>query len=473
MRKVVGANKENLILQFYGEAMLMAIMGLVFAFLIVVLSLPAFAALAAKKFDLGTIWNWRFMGGMLLLTVVTALISGSYPAVFLASFQPIKILRGKISGYDGTAFFRKSLVIFQFSISLILIVSTILVYNQMTFMKEKELGFDKEHLVYIPFRGKTNQYYQVLKTQLLNDKRIINVTGTNYYPANIGSNSSGAEWDGKDPNLEVLVSVARVAFDYVETMKIEMAEGRSFSQNFSSDTTNAFLINEEMARIMGGGSVVNKRFDFGVEGTIVGVMKNYHFQSVSEHIEPLAIRCSLRNINYILIRLAPGDIKSSLDIVEKTWKQIVANYPFEYRFLNEELNERYEFGDRVSDLLKYFAVLAIVIACLGLFGLASYSAEQRTKEMGIRKVLGASMGGLIMLMSRDFSKWVLISNLIAWPISWYVMDKWLSDFAYRISISWSTFVIAGIMTLIIAMLTVLYQSIRAATANPVESIKYE
>jgi len=410
---------------------------------------------------------------MIALTFITGIISGSYPAMFLSSFQPIKILRGKISSSDKAALFRKILVVFQFTISLILIVSTILVYNQMQFMKEKDLGFDQEHLIYIPLRGETNAYFDVLKSELLTDKKILNVTGTNSHPSHIGSNSSGADWDGKDPNLEVLVSMAWVSFDYVETMRIEMVEGRSFSKKFTTDTASAYLINEEMARIMGGGSVVNKRFDFSVEGTIIGVMKDYHYQSVSEHIEPLAIQCSLENLYYILIRLSAGDIPGAIDFVESTWNRIVPNYPFQYRFLDEDLNDQYAVGERVSNLLKYFAVLAIVIACLGLFGLASFTAEQRTKEMGIRKVLGASIGALIVLMSRDFTKWVLIANLIAWPVSWYVMDQWLNDFAYRINIGWETFVLAAVITITIALLTVLYQSVRAATANPVDSIKYE
>ncbi len=473
MRKVVGAKKENLVLQFYGESILMAFIGLVCALIIVALLLPAFGTLADKSFEMNLLWDWQFIIGMIVLTLVTGIISGSYPAMFLSSFQPIRILRGKISNSDKAALFRKVLVVFQFTISLILIVSTVMVYNQLQFMKEKDLGFDQEHLIYIPLRGDTNTYYDILKNELLLDKKIVNVTGTHHYPAHIGSNSSGVKWDGKDPDLKVLVSMARVGFDYVETMKIEMVEGRSFSREFSTDTASAFLINEEMARIMGGGSVVEKRFDFDRDGFIIGVMRDYHFQSVDEHIEPLAIRCSLRDINYLLIRLSAGNITAAIDFVEATWKRIVPNYPFDYRFLDEDLNDQYAVGDRVSNLLKYFAVLAVVIACLGLFGLASFTAEQRTKEMGIRKVLGASIGGLVLLMSRDFAKWVLLANLIAWPISWYVMDQWLNDFAYRITIGWQTFVFAAIVTLIIALLTVLYQSIRAATANPVDSIKYE
>jgi ABC-type lipoprotein release transport system permease subunit len=224
---------------------------------------------------------------------------------------------------------------------------------------------------------------------------------------------------------------------------------------------------------MGKQSVVDQRFEFGVDGTIVGVMKDFHYQSVENNIEPLALRVDPQRMNYMIIRLAAGDLQDGINFVETTWKNIVSNYPFEYRFFDQEIEDLYSNWNRISDLLKYFAVLAIAIACLGLFGLASFMAEQRTKEIGVRKVLGATTGSLVMLMSKDFTKWVLIANLIAWPISYYILDKWLENFAYRIYIGIESFILAGVLALFIALLTVMYQSISAATANPVDSIKYE
>jgi len=473
LRKVVGAKKQNLIFQFYGESILMAFIGLLFALVLIALILPTFSNLADKQFSLSDLMQWEFIAGMFAVTILTGIISGSYPAIFLSAFQPVKILSGKLTRGKTNTFFRKVLVVFQFSISLILIVSTFLIYNQLHFMKEKELGYDKEHLIYIPLRGDAGESYAVLKDQLLKDEKVKNVTGTWHPPTQIGSNSSGVDWDGKDPDLDVLVSMSTVDFGYVETMKIDLLEGRPFSKSFSTDTATAYLINEALMKIMGKPSVVNERFEFQVDGFIIGVMKDYHYQSVERNIEPLAIRVDPDRVRFAVIRLASGDIPEGLKYVEDTWNQVVANYPFEFRFVDQDIDRNYAGWDRVSSLLKYFAILAIFIACLGLFGLASFTAEQRTKEMGVRKVLGASTSSLMVLMSKEFTKWVLIANIIAWPVSWYMMNTWLKDFAYRIDIGIGTFVMAAVVALLIALMTVSFQSFKAATSNPVDSIKYE
>jgi len=474
LRKVVGAMKKNLISQFYGESILMAFIALFFSLIFVALLLPGFSTLADKDFSITTLLKWEFITGMFAVTLITGIISGSYPALFLSAFQPVKILRGGLSTGAKGALFRKVLVVIQFSLSIILIVGTVIVYNQLKFMKEKELGYDKEHLIYIPLRGETDKFYEVLKNELVNGEFVVNASGTNHQPTHIGSNSSGGEWDGKDPELRVLISFNAVAFDYTETMKIEILEGRSFSKSFTTDTSSAFLINEELAKIMGFPSAVNQRFSFlGKDGKIIGIMKNYHFQSLRNSIEPLAVHVSPEEVNYSVIRLAAGDIQAGIEFVETTWNRIIPNYPFDYRFVDQELGRMYSGWDRLSTLLKYFAVLAILIACLGLFGLASFTAEQRTKEIGVRKVLGATVASLVMLMSKEFTKWVLVANIIAWPISYFMMKNWLQDFAYRVNIGVWTFVLSAILALLIALLTVLYQSVKAAIANPVNSIRYE
>jgi ABC-type antimicrobial peptide transport system permease subunit len=409
----------------------------------------------------------------LIVTLFTGVVSGSYPALFLSHFHPIRIIRGGTAGGDSGALFRKILVVFQFSISVILIVSTILIYNQVHYMMEKELGYDKEHLIFLPLRGDSRESYDAVKVALLQKNSVLNVSGTNHNPIHIGSNSSGIDWDGKDPELRLLVSTGAVDFDYVETMGIELLEGRSFSKAFSTDTAGAFLINQALLKIMGKESAVNERLNFGREGTIVGVMKNYHFQSIENKIEPLAIHVDQSRINYMLIRLSPGNIQDQIADVEDTWNQIIPDYPFDYYFVDEALTEQYAGWSKVSTLLRSFAILAILIACLGLFGLASFSAEQRTKEIGVRKVLGATVGNLIILMSKDFTKWVLIANLIAWPLAYYLMNAWMADLAYRIDIGFGVFLLTGLVTLVIALLTVSYQSVKAALTNPVDSIKYE
>jgi ABC-type antimicrobial peptide transport system permease subunit len=473
LRKVVGAKKQNLVIQFYGESILMSFLGLLFALVLITLLLPGFSNLADKDFELSTLLQWKFILGMIVVTLLTGIISGSYPAIYLSAFQPMRILKGNVSQGGSNALFRKVLVIFQFSISLILIVSTLLIYNQLHFMKEKELGYDKEHLIYLPLRGDTDKFYSVLKDDLLKKDLVINVTGTGHTPTHIGSNTGGVDWDGKDPDFKLLVSMNSVDFDYVETMKIDLVEGRSFSKSFSTDTASAYMVNEELVKIMGITSAVNKRFEMDVDGTIIGVMKNFHFQSLRNEIEPLAIRVRPENINYIVIRMASGDIPAAIKQVESSWAQIIPNYPFEYKFVDEDIDRMYSGWDKVSSLLKYFAILAILIACLGLFGLASFTAEQRTKEIGVRKVLGASIGSLMVLMSKEFTKWVVIANIIAWPVSWYVMNTWLDDFAYRIGIRLDTFILAALLTLVVALATVFYQSLKAAMANPIDSIKYE
>lgn len=474
LRKVVGAKKGNLIWQFYGESILLAFIGLFFSILIIFFVLPGFSTFTGKNFTFTTLLHWQFLLGMFSVTFLTGLFAGSYPALFLSAFQPVKILRGGLNIGAKGSLFRKILVVVQFTLSISLIIGTVVIYNQLQFMKTKKLGYDKEHLIYIPLRGDSRNSYEVVKEELKKDMRIVNVSGSNHPPTHIGSNSSGAEWDGKDPQFSVLISQSSVDFDFIETMGIKMLAGRSFSKEFSTDTSSAFLVNEEVQKIMGGESVVNKRFNFqGQEGTIIGVMKNYHFQSIQNRIEPLSLVVRPKNVNYLVIRLQAGDVEKKINFVRSTWERIIPNYPFDYRFVDEDLDNMYRGWDRLCTLLKYFAFLAILIACLGLFGLASFTAEQRTKEIGVRKVLGASVGNLLLLMSKEFTKWVLIANILAWPIAYFVMKNWLQSFAYRTKLAWWIFVSTGTVTLVIALITVSYQSIRAALTNPVDALKYE
>jgi len=392
----------------------------------------------------------------------------------LSSVRPVQVLKGTLSsGSKGTAF-RKVLVVLQFTLSIMLIIGTIVIYNQVNFMRSKELGYDKEHLLYIPLRGDTREKFDVLKQELLTGGKVLQVTGTGHTPSHIGSNTGGFDWPGKDPNYTILISVNAVGFDYVETMKIEMLEGRSFSSQFSSDTAGAFMVNEEMVRIMGMESAVNQRLSYGsTDGKIIGVMKNYHFQPLNNKIEPLALYVSPNHLNYMVIRLQAGDIPAAIDYVKSTWERVIPAYPFDYKFVDQDVDRMYEGYEILGKLLNYFTILAILIASLGLFGLASFTAEQRTKEIGVRKVLGASVGQLILLISREFTKWVLVANIIAWPLSYYMMNNWLQGFDYRIGLSWWIFISSGVLALIIAIITVSFQSVKAALANPVESLKYE
>lgn len=474
LRKVVGAVKNNLIGQFYCESILLACISLILSLFIIGLILPSYSTFVHKEFSLWTLLQWKFILGMISVTLLTGIVSGSYPALFLSSYQPLTILRGEFRSGSKGLFFRKTMVVIQFTLSLVLIIGTIIIYSQVNFMKSKELGFDKEHLITIPLRGNTNESFSILKHEMLRDQKVIDVTGTNFYPTSIGSNSGGAEWDGKDPDFRVLISFGSVNYDYLKTMKIDILEGRSFSEKFATDTSSAFIINEELAKLLRKDIVVGQNFSFvGKEGTIVGVIKNHHFQSVERKIEPLAIDLSPTDNNFMLVRLQVGDPLAAVDYVKSVWEKVIPNYPFSYDFVDQILEDRYSDWEDISGLIKYFAMLAIFIACLGLFGLASFTAEQRTKEIGVRKVLGASVGSIILLMSREFTKWIVVANIIAWPISYFVMTNWLQNFDYRISISIWIFIISAMLTLVIALITIISQAFKSALANPVDALMYE
>ncbi|MGD2294287.1 MAG: ABC transporter permease [Candidatus Aminicenantes bacterium] len=474
LRKVVGAMKRNLIRQFFGETILYAFIALFLAAVFVTLLLPAFSNLTAKKLT----WNVAGIGplflGLLAITLFTGIVAGSYPALFLSTFQPVKVLRGSLKSGTASKSFRRVLVVIQFSLSILLIIGTSIVYKQLNFMKHKDLGWNKEQVLYIVFRGNIKDSYEVLKTELKKDARILGVAASSHLPTNIGSNSGGADWDGKDPELSVLIGISSVDFGYTETLRIKMAEGRSFSKDFPTDTQTAFLVNEEVAKIMGKESAVGERFQFaGRDGTIVGVMKDFHFQSVRSAIEPLAIYINPEHFQVMLIRLAPGDLSASVKYIKETWARIIPNYPLEFSFMDERVDRLYRAEERIGILLKYFTVLAVFIACLGLFGLASFTAEQRTKEIGIRKVLGATLPKITFLMCKEFFILVLLANVVAIPASYFLMRNWLQSYAYRASLSVPVFLAAMAAAILIALISVSYQAVRAALANPADSLRYE
>lgn len=474
MRKVVGALKKHLVRQFYGESIIFAIISLVFAISLVLLLLPAFSSLSGKELSFNITGIRTILAGILGITLFTGLVAGSYPALFLSSFQPVKVLNRSLKSGSGSTKFRKILVVFQFTLSILLIIGTTVVYKQLNFMKQKKLGWDKDHLVSIPLRADVRDSYQSLKNELSKDSRILGVTSSQQRPSQIGSNSGGARWDGKDPEMQTLIGFTAVDFDFTETLGIEMLEGRSFSREFPSDSSSAFLINEEVAKIMGKESVIGERFYFmGREGTIIGIMKNFHYQPIRQNIEPLAIHIDPNQFNQMLIRIPPENITDSLQFIENTWNRIVSGYPFDYRFLDEDFDRMYRSEERVGSLLNVFAVLAVFVACLGLFGLASFTAEQRTKEIGIRKVLGASVPNITVLLCREFFFLVVLANIIAWPAAYFSMKSWLQSYAYKTGISVSVFVAAMAAALIIAVISVSFQAVRAAVANPVKSLKYE
>ncbi len=483
LRKVVGALKKTLVARFYSESMTYAVLALVVAVGLVLLFLPWFNSLAAKDLSLDFGSNAGLWLGIVGITLVTGFLAGSYPAIFLSSFQPARVLKGSLRAGTGSKLFRRVLVVVQFALSVFLIIGTLVVYKQTRFMRTMSLGFDKEQLLYVNLRGNTSNTYDALKQELANDSRIAGVTGASHLPSAIGSNSGGANWEGKDPEKIILIGMSAVDYDYIDVLGIELAEGRNFSKEFGTDEGEAFLVNEEVRKAMEKESVAGEAFSFaGRDGRIVGVMKNFHFESLESKIEPLAV--FLRGpvpeggrrpwqYSYALVRLAPGNVESAIDFVREKWTAVNPGYPFEFRFLDDQIEAMYRTEERVGRLLKTFAGLAIFIACLGLFGLASFMAEQRTREIGIRKVLGASVPQISVLLCREFFFLVFLANLIAWPVAYWALGNWLKSYAYRTPLGFAVFLVALAAALAITALTVSSQAIRAAVANPAAALKYE
>jgi len=479
LRKVVGALRNHLVVRFYGESMIYALLSLAVALALVRLFLPWFNTLSGKTLSLNLWANRGILLGVLGVTAVTGVLAGSYPAVFLSSFHPVRVLKGNLKAGAGGAVFRRVLVVLQFSLSVFLIIGTAVVYKQTVYMKSKALGYDKEHVLYIPLRGMTSRSYGALKVELRKNPRILAVASSSHLPCSIGSNSSGVSWEGKDPQKVVLVSMCGVDYDFLDVMKIELVEGRNFSRDFQTDATEAFLVNEEVRKLMNKEAAAGQSFSFvGRKGRVVGVMKDFHFEEMQSRIEPLAVFIDNTDGNpqwggFVLIRIAPGDVPAAVEAIRNAWNVVNPLYPFDVRFLNDRIDEMYRTEERAGGLLRTFAVLAVLIACLGLFGLASYTAEQRTREIGIRKVLGASVPRITAMLCREFLILVLLANLLAWPAAYWAMGNWLKGYAYRTSLDPMVFVLALASALAIAVLTVSFQALRAAVASPSDSLKYE
>ena len=482
LRKVSGAGRRAVITQFFGESVLLAFISLIFALIIVSSILEVFNKVSGKELNFNSLLTPQFIIAMILVTLIAGLISGIYPALYLSAFRPIKVLKGDLSAGMKSGWFRKVLVVVQFTLSVFLIIGTVIIYRQLNYMKSKDLGYDRENMFYFQMRGQIKDNYQTIKDEFLRDPQVLCVSAASHQPHQIGSNSGGGDWDGRDPDLSVLIGNNIVDYDFIETMKIELKDGRSFSREFPGDmasledTSANFMINEVLEEIMEKENAVGERFQmWGMQGRIVGVMKDFHYHSVRTKIEPLMFMLGFKEyLSWIVVRVAPGDLTKTMKGLEKTWTEIMPGYPFEYNFVDESIDQMYRTEERLGNLLKYFTILAIIIACLGLFGLASFTAEQRTQEIGIRKVMGAKVGTVMMLLSKEFSILVIISCLIAIPASILVMGKvFLQNFEYRTDMAWWIFLAASLAALLIAILTVSYQAARAALTNPADALRYE
>ncbi len=409
------------------------------------------------------------------ITLFTGLLAGSYPAFYLSSQNPLKNLRKLGVSSNGNPWFRRSLVIFQFALSIGLIISTFVIYRQLSFIHQKDLGMNKENVAYVRLRGDLSENFYDFKNRLLQNPNIKNVTRSSQLPFYVGSNSGGLSWQGKDTDDDVLIGFERGDHDYPETMQMQLLEGRFFEPGYGTDTA-AVVINETAAKVMGMENPVGKwiAFDEGRNKfNIIGLMKDFNFKPLNNEIEPLAIFYSDVNYTYMLVKLDGQNTASAMDFVEEAWTDFLPGFPFEYRFLDEDYDLVYQHVTRLGKLIKYFAILAIFISCLGLFGLAAFTAEHRTKEIGIRKVLGSSITKIIALQQREFMWLVLAGNIIAWPVAWYFMRDWLDQYAYKIQLSPGFFLIAALLSMVVTFLTVLFLSYKAAIKNPVDAIKFE
>ena len=409
---------------------------------------------------------------MLLIALITGVISGSYPALYLSSFRPVNVLKGTlVSGRRGTLV-RKCLVVLQFSLSVILIIGTMVVHYQLQYIHNKKLGLDKENLVYVTLRRQAWTRYDALKSRLLELSSVAAVTRTTELPLNPTRSLGALQWEGKDPLDAVLFHNISVDADYADVFKMEVMEGRFFAEGFFGDG-NAVVVNEEAAKIIGDGkSVIGKTIQGqGEPNPIIGVLKNFHFMPLQTKIEPLIM--FFQQGGTMVIRVNPGNIQTTLAAIEDGYDEIVPEIPFEYGFVDEDYNNMYRVIERMGELFNYLSVLAIFVSCLGLFGLASYITEKRTKEIGVRKAYSASVTDIVLLLSRQFLKWVLIANVIAWPIAYFVAKRWLQTFAYRTDIGVEIFVLTTLGAFVIALITISWQTIKAATGNPIDSLRYE
>ncbi|HEV3414912.1 MAG TPA: ABC transporter permease [Puia sp.] len=473
IRKVVGAVRPALIRQFLSEAVLLALISVIFAMGIVLATLPAFNQITGKEivfpYASGSFWLSLFV-----LTLVTGMLSGSYPALFLSSFQPIRVLKGTLRFSPATAWFRKGLVVFQFMLSIVLIIGTMVVSGQVDYVQSVNLGYDRENLLYIPLEGDLTGKYKVFKDEAMQLPGVGAVSRASQSPTNIENGTFGVDWDGKDPNNTIMFTNTSAGYDFVKTMGLQVKEGRDYSPAYGTDTVG-YILNEEAAKRIAYKDPIGHRLTFwGKKGTIIGVVRNFHFNSLHEPIRPLIIHYGeAEDWGSAIVRTKAGQTKETLKGLEALCRQLNPRFPFTYQFADEQYRNLYKSEQVVHGLANCGAALAIFISCLGLLGLAMFTAEQRTKEFGIRKVLGAKVGTLFTLLSKDFLLLVLVAFLLASPLAGWAMHKWLEGFEYRISLQWWVFALAGAMALLIALATVSFQAIKVAVANPVKSLRTE
>jgi len=471
VRKVAGANKRNIVLQFLGESLMIVLVALVFAMIFVELLLPGFNILIEKHLSV----SYQSAGlyiGLSTILLFCGLLAGSYPAFYLSSLKPLEVIKGNINKNPGNSGFRRILVIFQFSLSILLIICTLIVETQLKYIQNKNLGFNKDNIGYFMFPTRpSDPKLEALKKELGSNPDILSVTRA-WNPFFNEGTRNGFTWAGKKEGDDVYFHSIGADPDYAKTYKLEIKEGRFFSSEFSTDKT-AIVINEEAEKILGlkdpiGEIIASPQ---GLKLNIIGIVKDFHIQSLHHKIGPVIMQIGESNNFYI--KMKPDKVISTVDFIKKTFKSFDSGLPIDFHFLDDDYDNLYRTEQRMGKIFGYFSLLAIIISCLGLIGLSSFMTARRTKEIGIRKINGAKAIEIFSLLSGEYILWVMISIIVACPIAWYVMNKWLQNFAYRISLGWWIFALAGAMSLLIALLTVSWQSYRAAGKNPVDALRYE
>jgi ABC-type antimicrobial peptide transport system permease subunit len=476
LRKVMGAKRSELIQQFLGESILMSALGLGISLILVKIGLPFLNGLTSKQLTfslLGIHSMYLYLFGLIF---VVGLVSGAYPAFFLSRNKPVDTFKSSLNLKSRRSYFRVATVVGQFAISILLIACTAVVFRQISYVQNRPLGLSTDYVIKVPINRMLLTRLNAYKAQLLQNSHILNVTAGQSVPFNEDNKTGGLDWDGKNPDFSPNVRYTISHFDYIETFGMEVVKGRSFNSGSSADLSN-FVINEEAAKYMGMEDPIGKRLRFwDTEGTIIGVVKNYHHVSLHREIMPHVFCIHPRNyraLRFIFVKIAAENIPDSLKFIRETTKTFSPDFPYEYAFLDQGVEDMYQAEQKLGKIFSSFAFLAVFISCLGIFGLASFTAEKRTKEIGIRKVLGASVSHIVMLLSKEFSRWILLANLIAWPIGWFAMHKWLQNFAYRANLNPLVFLLAGLLSLLIAALPVGYQAVKAAVTDPVDSLRYE
>jgi putative ABC transport system permease protein len=480
IRKTIGARRKEIIVQFLSESVLISWLAMLLAFVLCWVCIPWLNKITSQNLDINILLKWQIIVPVLLVPFVVGIVSGIYPAIFMSSFQPVKVLKGFLKTGKGNISFRQVLVTLQFAISIILIIATTVVFNQMRFMQNKALGFDRDHVITMPYVTQLNENYEAFRNELLTNANIKNVGRSSRIPTGRLLDAMGARMMKGDSLAPITANIKFVSADqdFIPTYGVKVVAGRGFSRDFSTDTS-AFLINEAAARVLEfktNEEAIGKDFGYGNRrGKLIGVFNDFHFESMHQKIVPLVLLVPRSPNSYgrISVKLSGAGMQSTLASIESTWKKFLPEAPYQFTFMDDNFERLYNAEQRQRTLFTTFAVLAIVIACLGLFGLSAFAISQRIKEIGIRKVMGADIKTIVALLSKDFLLLVGIAAIIAFPVAWYAMDNWLKDFAYRINIQWWVFLAAGTLAAFIAFLTVSFQAIKAAVANPVKSLRTE